>query len=247
MTVLTTTKAGTLAGAKAGRTANDAAEPYGANWNAVRSTEGAAAAFDWASAVGHLRYAFQPIVQLRSGRCHGYEALLRGFERTGFANAGELLDAAEAAGLLATVETALHAKAVAAYRALAGWSEAKLFLNLDARLIGRPDSPWLARDPAASRNSGIVLELSESRPVSSGVAVDAAVDRYRQSGVGIAIDDFGVGHSGLRTLYEARPDYVKIDRFFIAGIDADSRKRALVAALAGHAHALGIQIVFVFV
>ncbi|WP_395458608.1 EAL domain-containing protein [Azospirillum melinis] len=239
MTVLTTTKAG----AKTARPESDRAESYGAGWDAVPSGREEAASFDWASAVGALRYAFQPIVQLRSGRCHGYEALLRGFERTGFANAGELLDAAEAAGLLATVETALHAKAVAAYRALSGWNEAKLFLNLDARLVGRPDAPWLARDPAASRNSGIVLELSESRPVPSGVAVDAAVDRFRQSGAGIAIDDFGVGHSGLRTLYEARPDYVKIDRFFIAGIDADARKRALVAALAGHAHALGIQIV----
>ncbi|ANC92321.1 GGDEF domain-containing protein [Azospirillum humicireducens] len=243
MTVLTTIEAGTNAGARTGGPDSDCAEPYGARRIAARPGQGEAAVFDWASAVGALRYAFQPIVQLRSGRCHGYEALLRGFERTGFANAGELLDAAEAAGLLATVETALHAKAVAAYRALSGWNEAKLFLNLDARLVGRPDSPWLARDPAAARNSGIVLELSESRPVTRGVAVDAAVDRYRQSGAGIAIDDFGVGHSGLRTLYEARPDYVKIDRFFIAGIDADSRKRALVAALAGHAHALGIQIV----
>lgn len=243
MTVLTTIGAGTNAGARTGHPDGDRAGSYGASWSAVSSDRSEAASFDWALAVGALRYAFQPIVQLRSGRCHGYEALLRGFERTGFASAGELLDAAEAAGLLATVETALHAKAVAAYRALPGWNEAKLFLNLDARLIGRPDSPWLARDPATARNSGIVLELSESRPVASGVAVEAAVDRYRQSGTGIAIDDFGVGHSGLRTLYEARPDYVKIDRFFIAGIDGDARKRALVAALAGHAHALGIQIV----
>ncbi|BAI70994.1 hypothetical protein AZL_003560 [Azospirillum sp. B510] len=239
MTVLTTTKAGI----QAGQTESDRAEPYGASWSAIRSGQGEGVAFDWVAATGALSYAFQPIVQLRSGRCHGYEALLRGFERTGFANAAELLDAAEAAGLLAVLETALHAKAVAAYRALSGWSEAKLFLNLDARLVGRPDSPWISCDPGTSRNSGIVLELSENRPVGRGVAVDAAVDRYRQSGSGIAIDDFGVGHSGLRTLYEARPDYVKIDRFFIAGIDADARKRALVAALAGHAHALGIQIV----
>ncbi|MBP2301700.1 GGDEF domain-containing protein [Azospirillum picis] len=202
-----------------------------------------ATAFDWASVVAALSYAFQPIVQLRTGRCHGYEALLRGFERTGFANAGALLDAAESAGELATVENALHAKAVAAYRALSGWTEAKLFLNMDARLVGRPDSPWLSRGPAGPSKTGIVLELSESRPVGDGVALDAAVDRYRQSGAGIAIDDFGVGYSGLRTLYEARPDYVKIDRFFIAGIDGDARKRALVAAFAGHAHALGIQIV----
>ncbi|PWC33668.1 GGDEF domain-containing protein [Azospirillum sp. TSO35-2] len=224
MTVLTTRMAGTIAG-PAGA---DRSRPCGDGWP---------------SAVAALRVAFQPIVQMRTGRCHGFEALLQGFERTGFADAAALLDAAEAAGALATVESALHAKAVAAYRALPGWGEATLFLRLDARLVGRPDQPWLARDPAASRRAGVVLELSGRHPMGEGVALDAAIDRCRQSGVGIALDDFGAGHASLRTLYEARPDYVKIGRFFIAGIDGDARKRALVAALAGHAHALGIQIV----
>jgi len=199
--------------------------------------------FDWPAAVAALTYAFQPIVQLRSGRCHGYEALLRGFDRIPFASAGELLDAAEAAGALGALETALHAKAVAAYHALTGWTEAKLFLNLDARLVGRPDSPWLSPDAGGRRHTGIALEISERCPTAPGVSVEAAVDLYRRGGLGIAIDDFGVGFAGLRLLYEARPDYVKLDRFFIAGIDRDTRKRALVAAVVGHAHALGIQIV----
>lgn len=201
------------------------------------------ARFDWPILVAALSYAFQPIVQLRSGRCHGYEALLRGFDRTPFDDAAGLLDAAEAAGALSVVETALHAKAVAAYRGLAGWAEAKLFLNLDARLVGNPESPWLAPGGGGRRHTGITLEISERRPTPPGVAVDAAVDLYRQSGLGIAIDDFGVGHAGLRLLYEARPDYVKLDHYFIKGIDRDARKRALVSAVIGHAHALGIQIV----
>ncbi|SMH56896.1 GGDEF domain-containing protein [Azospirillum agricola] len=199
--------------------------------------------FDWPAAVAALGYAFQPIVQLRSGRCHGYEALLRGFDRTPFADAAELLDAADAAGALAEVETALHAKAVAAYRGLAGWAEAKLFLNLDARLVGRPGSPWLAHEPGGRRHSGITLEISERRPIPAEVAVETAVDLYRRGGLAIAIDDFGVGHAGLRLLFEARPDYVKLDHYFIHGIDRDARKRALVGAVVGHAHALGIQIV----
>ncbi len=201
--------------------------------------------FDWAPVVAALTYAFQPIVQLRSGRCHGYEALLRGFDRTPFADATALLDAADAAGVvvLGAVESALHAKAVTSYRALAGWTEAKLFLNLDARLVGKPDSPWLPRDGGGRRQGGIVLEISERRSTPPGVAVEGAIEQYRLGGLGIAIDDFGVGYAGLRLLYEARPDYVKLDEYFIRNIDSDARKRALVAAVIGHAHALGIQII----
>lgn len=199
--------------------------------------------FDWPAVVAALTYAFQPIVQLRSGRCHGYEALLRGFEHTPFGDSADLLDAADAAGALAVVENALHAKAVGAYRGLAGWTEAKLFLNLDARLVGDPESPWLAQDSSGRRQSGIALEISERRSPRPGVVVEAAMDLYRQCGIGIALDDFGVGFAGLRRLHEARPDYVKIDQYFIGGIDRDARRRTLVAAVIGHAHALGIQII----
>lgn len=200
---------------------------------------------DWPPVVAALTYAFQPIVQTRSGRCHGYEALLRGFDRTPFADGDALLDAAAAAGpvVLGAVESALHAKAVTVYRTMAGWNDAKLFLNLDARLVGMPDSPWLPRDGGGRRQSGIVLELSERRAIPPGVAVEEAVERYRLGGLGIAIDDFGIGFAGLRLLFEARPDYVKLHAYFIRNIDSDARRRALVAAMVGHAHALGIQII----
>ncbi|AWK86278.1 GGDEF domain-containing protein [Azospirillum thermophilum] len=197
----------------------------------------------WDAAVTPLAYAFQPIVQLRSGRCHGYEALLRGFERTPFAHAHHLLDSAAKAGALDRVESALHAKAVAAYRALPGWRDAKLFLNLDARLVGLPGSPWLAADGGAKPPPGLTLEISERQEVVGDEGVERMVERYRRAGVGIALDDFGVGHAGLRLLYEAKPDYVKLDRYFVSGIDRDTRKRAIASLLVGYAHALGVQII----
>ena len=48
----------------------------------------------WLEALEYIDYAFQPIVNIYSGECYGYEALLRGFDRAGFATIQALLDAA---------------------------------------------------------------------------------------------------------------------------------------------------------
>ncbi len=198
---------------------------------------------DWRATLSVLDYAFQPIVQMRTGRCHGVEALLRGFGRTPFADAYDLLDAACAQGVLAEVECALHGKAVEAYSALEGWPEAKLFLNIDARLVGVPGSPWLDGRASGDRRLSVTLEISERRELRPDNSVERAIEAYRQAGVGVALDDFGVGFAGLRLLHESKPDYVKIDRYFVSGIDRDMRKRAIANALVGYAHALGILII----
>ncbi|MBP2296676.1 bifunctional diguanylate cyclase/phosphodiesterase [Azospirillum rugosum] len=196
---------------------------------------------DWSRVLDRLDYAFQPIVQMRSGRCHGMEALLRGVDRTPFADPHELLDAACVQGVLAEVECALHAKAVEAFRALDGWQAAKLFLNIDSRVVGTPGSPWLGLP--ADRRLNVSLEISERRELRPDSTIEQAIERYRHAGVGVALDDFGVGYAGLRLLYESKPDYVKIDRYFVAGIDQDTRKRAIATALVSYAHALGILII----
>ncbi|NUB16808.1 EAL domain-containing protein [Azospirillum brasilense] len=221
------------------------------------SARKAALPAEWTRLLAGLSVAFQPIVQMRTGRCHGMEALLRGLERSPFASPNDLLDAACMQGLLAEVECALHAKAVAAFRALDNWPDAKLFLNIDARVVGVAGSPWLAPVALApfalapfAPDGGapdprltISLEISERRELRPDHSIEQAIDRYRQAGIGVALDDFGVGFAGLRLLYESKPDYLKIDRYFVAGIDQDTRKRAIAHALVGYAHALGILII----
>lgn len=211
------------------------------------SARKAALPAEWTRLLAGLSVAFQPIVQMRTGRCHGMEALLRGLDRSPFASPNDLLDAACMQGLLAEVECALHAKATAAFRALDNWQDAKLFLNIDARVVGVAGSPWLPPfaldDGTPDRRLNISLEISERRELRPDHSIEQAIDRYRQAGIGVALDDFGVGFAGLRLLYESKPDYLKIDRYFVAGIDQDTRKRAIAHALVGYAHALGILII----
>jgi diguanylate cyclase (GGDEF)-like protein len=195
----------------------------------------------WREALGTVEYAFQPIVQMRTGRVHGYEALLRGLDRTSFADIDALFEAARLDGGLGELESRLHRLAMQSFYRLHGWDEVKLFLNLDTRLVGLADAP--VQTPPEFPGLTVVHELSERKEPPRGVDMEVVVEAYRCAGTGLALDDFGVGTSGLQRLYEVRPDYVKIDRFFIAGIHRDLRKRAIVRSLVTYAHTLGIQIV----
>ena len=59
-------------------------------------------------------------------------------------------------------------------------------------------------------------------------------DRLREQGARLAVDDVGAGYSGLRQIIEVLPDYLKLDRALVAGIDTDPDRAALVSAIAGY-------------
>lgn len=188
--------------------------------------------------LAQLHYAFQPIVAVQSGACFGFEALLRGVDRLGFASIADFFDAAAAQGGLEALENKLHAKAITAFCALPGHAGRRLFLNRDARALR-----GLEHGPHHADTVPVVLEISEGHALYMGDSFPGVASRYRQRGHSIALDDFGVGFSSLKMLYEVQPDLIKIDRFFVAGIDRDSRKRSLVRHIIGCARSLGIALV----
>jgi GGDEF domain-containing protein len=87
------------------------------------------------------------------------------------------------------------------------------------------------------------LELSERHKITDEDTLARVVAEYRRQGIAIAIDDFGVGHSGLRFLHRAQPTLVKVDRFFVSDIDRDARKRSIARHVVSVAHSLGIMVV----
>ena len=199
----------------------------------------------WARILDSLHHTFLPVVKMRTGRVHGVEAVLGGFEHTPFADAADLIESADAEGCLAAVQAALHRRAIDACRRDGGRWPDRLFLNIDVRALERLPATWRPTDPAAGPI--VVLEIAQrvggpagGRPTGD---VETLIQRLRDGGVGVGLDDFGSGFAGPRLLYVAQPDYVKIDSFFIAGIDRDLRKRAIVHALIGYAHTLGVLVV----
>jgi len=194
---------------------------------------------------GDLTTLFQPIVSLREGRIHGYEALTRGPSGSPLHAPLPLFDAARQAGRLSELEALCWQKACQRFgeRKLAG----RLFFNVSPAVLLEPEHRS-GRTLQLLRQLGIapqrvVLELTEHHPVEDLERLDAALRHYRAMGFAIALDDLGSGYSSLRLWSELRPDYVKIDRHFIDGIDRDPLKREFVASLLRMAKASGARIV----
>lgn len=163
---------------------------------------------------------FQPIVSLAEARIYGYESLIRGPRGSALHLPDDLFAAAEAEACLAELEW--HCCLVAMREFSRSKAPGKLLLNANAETIlsVAVGNPGLLLDTA--RRFGllpgrIILELTEHNRVAHLDALQTAMDAIRRSGVNLALDDFGDGHSSLRMWTELHPDLVKLDRHFVHG------------------------------
>ncbi len=182
-----------------------------------------------------LRMVVQPIVDLRCGRVHAYEALARfGRRRTDrsplhwFAIADEL-------GEREALERACLGAALELFeRRPAG---ARLAVNLSIPALLDPATFELLDDFAAGRRDGLeglIVEITEETLVGNTREVLRVGDTLRELGARLAVDDVGAGYSGLRQIIEVLPDYLKLDRSLVSDIDSDPDRAALVSAIAGY-------------
>lgn len=194
-----------------------------------------------------LDFAFQPIVSIHTGACFAYEALLRNCENVGYKSIQEFFDAVYHKGALHKVDAWLKEKAIKKFACIGGHERVKLFFNLDNRTLLSPEySIDITSD--ILKNVGLLpdamcFEISEQHDFISFTTRTSLFDYFRRRAYSVAIDDFGTGFSGLQLLYHAEPDFIKIDRFFIAGIESDSKKRLFVSNVVNLAHILGIVVI----
>lgn len=191
--------------------------------------------------------ALQPIADIRSGEAHGFEALARNTPALGFTSIAEFFAFSEESGVKADVDNILAGKAARKLRSVEQTTDALLFLNLDRRRIAEIDRTLPAMIATLAKAgldpSDICVEITEGGEARDGEGLPAAVETLRHHGFRLAIDDFGTGFSGLQALYEWQPEYVKIDRFFINGLERDGRKRLFVSRVVELAHTLGTKVV----
>ena len=194
-----------------------------------------------------LAVAFQPIVDINTGETLSFESLVRGYQDIGFASVDELLDHAHATDHLLELDSILVRRSMQAHRKLREDAWSLLFLNVDGRMMGE----WprvrdmLVRQLASldMEPVDVCIELSERNQVLETDAFAAAVEGLRAAGFAIAIDDFGMGDSGLQMLYQSNPDFIKIDRFFIKSMPHDPKKRLMVSSIVDLAHTLGSKVI----
>lgn len=194
-----------------------------------------------------IENAFQPIVEAGTGVAFGYESLMRGQERLGFNSPVEILDEAHKNDQLLQLEQMVASRALAKFATLPNFANATLFLNLDVRLI--PHGERLVESLlqhlklASIPPSSICFEFSERFDNTSVPEFASLVSLLRKCGFKLAIDDFGVGHGEMKLLCDHPVDYLKIDRFFIADIDSNPRKRHLLKNIVHIAHVLGTRVI----
>lgn len=197
----------------------------------------------WRDVVTTVDFAYQPIVNIHTGAGYGFEALLRDYQHAGFANPGDFFDACHASGVLPQVEAVLHDRAAAKFQPFLAGGPSKLFLNVDVRGLAEHAVTAISLPTRQDLLDGsVVLEISEKHQL---VVPELAnlLRLLRAGGYRIALDDFGAGFSGLQSLYSVEPELIKIDRFFIAEIGTDSRKRLLLSQMVSIAHLLGLLVV----
>lgn len=182
---------------------------------------------------GQITTVFQPIFNIEDETILGYEALSRGPENCIFYSPEALFKAAEKYDLLSDLELLCREKAINRFIELA--LSGKLFLNISVNAILNKAHPHgetikLARKFGLSP-SQVVLEISEKNPFPNNDTLIRALDKYRNFGFEVAIDDLGAGYSGLKQWSSLRPDIVKIDRYFVERCDQDIMKREFLKIL----------------
>ncbi|MEH3052872.1 MAG: EAL domain-containing protein [Patulibacter minatonensis] len=192
---------------------------------------------------------YQPIVEIRSRRVVGYEALVRwSHPERGMVSPGEFIPVAEQSGLIVELGDWVLREAT---RQLAewqeGWSDERyISVNVAGQQLERPEH--LSQVQAALAASGLaphqlLLEVTESSLINDTDASVARLEALRQLGVRLAIDDFGTGYSSLNYLHRFAVDVLKIDKSFIDDIEDGGRGRALVDAIIAMARGLGLTVV----
>jgi EAL domain-containing protein (putative c-di-GMP-specific phosphodiesterase class I) len=178
-----------------------------------------------------LRAVFQPIVGVTSGEVLGYEALIRGPAGHELEMPDELFAVAREGDVLLELESLCVETVFSSLPQAA--RKKRLFVNASARLLTHSvflDDRNLAE--MGRVHGDIVLELSEKEVVFNYPAFREVVGRLRAAGFGFAIDDAGSGYSGLESIVQLRPEYVKVAHTLISGLDKDRIKREIVGSLA---------------
>jgi diguanylate cyclase (GGDEF)-like protein len=191
-----------------------------------------------------LRTLFQPIVDGGTRTVIGHEALTRGLH-SGMESPMTLIEHASRHGLILALEGACIESALSAFHAMR--IEGRLFLNLLPQTLLEWSSlaDWLGSQLAAHRIDAhdVVLEITEHGLTEDENRLAAAVRPLRALGCDIAIDDLGSGSSGLKSWAEIRPDYVKVDRYFVAGIGHDPVRAEILRSLVDMGRVTGCRIV----
>lgn len=192
---------------------------------------------------------FQPQVDLNSGRVIGAEALLR-WQRPDIGLVGpvEFIPLLENTGLIVPVGEWVLEEACRFAKQCQdeGLPSFRMAVNLSACQFQDGDVGALARRALAASGleaRWLELEVTESVVLLNAEAVIRTMNDLKSLGVSHALDDFGTGYSSLSYLQRLPIARIKIDQSFVSHITSNPNDAAIVRAVVGMAHSLGISVI----
>ena len=199
-----------------------------------------------------LLLVFQPIVGVTSTRVHHYEVLVRMRETDGsLIPPGKFIPAAEQFGLIQQVDKQVVSKAI---RQLADlpieMADVGFSINLSGLSVGRQDMYELIEREvreAGVEPSRITFEITETAACEQLNNAMEFIEKIRQLGCQVSLDDFGVGFSSFSYLKHLRADILKIDGSFIRDIHNNNADQLFVKALVDVARGMGMRTIAEFV
>ena len=193
-----------------------------------------------------LNVVYQPLYSM-SNKLKGFEALLRwNHPELGPVSPGQFIPMAEETGLIVAIgEWVLEQACRQAREWNAGLPEPiTMFVNISGVQLNRAEfAGSIARvlSETGLDARSLELEVTESWIIADpGVAV-VQLQRLRDLGIGIGIDDFGTGHSSLSILQQLPVDTLKIDQSFIARLDGSATGSAIIRTIVDLARQLGLE------
>lgn len=189
-----------------------------------------------------LEVSFQPITDLVTPRVIAMEALTR--PRVGFSSASALFAAASALGRGPELDSAARARIIESSQRLP--RHLALFVNISPATLAASDGvERICRDlaPSAARCVLEIIEHAVEGDAAGEGLIAEAVGELRRRGFQIALDDLGAGSADLRRLVDLRPDWIKIDRALVCGVEHDPARRGLIESLLAFAERLNIRVI----
>jgi EAL domain-containing protein (putative c-di-GMP-specific phosphodiesterase class I)/CheY-like chemotaxis protein len=202
--------------------------------------------FDRVLADEQISCVYQPIVSLDDYTVLGYELLARGPLQSPLHRPDALFEVARGQGREAELDRLCRLEAARTSATLP--TEFLRFINTEpVSLFANTRSGFIVRElveatPPELRGQTIV-ELTENSVIEDFSHMREVVRQLRDQGFRIAIDDAGAGHSGLQTMVELEPDFIKLDISLTRGLETSFVKQKLIATLRDFCREAGVTLI----
>ena len=193
-------------------------------------------------APGGITPVYQPIMKVESAPVlQGFECLARGPKGTNFESAQVMFEYVR----LKHEETVVDRACVVV--ALANAPPTHLTVNVHASTLvrdrGFTDFVCATAQEHGKSSELLTIEIVEHAPSWDTATLTAALDRLRGAGMRISLDDIGLGQSNFKMILDVRPDFLKLDRYFVESCHQDRNRQAVIASVAHLASHFGSELV----